>query len=57
VAVNSERGWHRRADGVPVLVTLHPAALLRMADASAAAAAFEQWVADLALATPHRSAA
>ena len=56
VAVNSERGWHRRADGVAVLVTLHPAALLRMDDAAAAAAAFEQWVADLALAAPHRSA-
>jgi probable DNA metabolism protein len=57
VAVNSERGWHRRADGLPVLVTLHPAALLRMDDPAAAAAGFEQWVADLALAAPHRSAA
>lgn len=50
VSLHSERGWHRRADGVPVLVTLHPAALLRMNDVSVSAAAFEQWVADLALA-------
>lgn len=56
VAVSSERGWHRRADGLPVLVTLHPAALLRMDAAAAADAAFEQWLADLALATdPLRS--
>jgi DNA polymerase len=51
VAVASERGWHRRADGLPVLVTLHPAALLRM-DPAAAGAAFEAWLADLALAGP-----
>ncbi len=57
VSVTSERGWHRRADGLPVLVTLHPAALLHMEDPVAAAAAFEQWVADLALAAPHRSVA
>ena len=56
VAVSTERGWHRRADGLPVLVTLHPAALLRMDDA-AAGAAFDQWLADLALAAPYRSAA
>jgi DNA polymerase len=57
VAVTTERGWHRRADGLPVLVTLHPAALLRMDDAAAAGAAFDQWLADLALSAPHRSAA
>jgi uracil-DNA glycosylase len=50
VAVTTERGWHRRTDGLPVLVTLHPAALLRMDDAAATAAAFEPWLADLALA-------
>jgi probable DNA metabolism protein len=54
VAVTSERGWHRRADGLPVLVTLHPAALLRM-DSGDADAAFESWVADLALAGPARA--
>jgi DNA polymerase len=48
VAVLRERGqWQRRADGTPVLVTLHPSALLRMppglrADATAL------WRADLA---------
>jgi probable DNA metabolism protein len=54
VAVTSERGWHRRADGLPVLVTLHPAALLRM-DPGDADAAFDSWVADLALAGPARA--
>jgi uracil-DNA glycosylase family protein len=52
VAVTTERGWHRRADGLPVLVTLHPAALLRMDDPAAAGEVFEQWLADLALANP-----
>jgi probable DNA metabolism protein len=50
VAVTSERGWHRRPDGLRVLVTWHPAALLRM-DPVEANAAFETWVTDLAQAS------
>lgn len=48
VAVASERGhWiHERADGRPVLVTLHPAALLRM-DGEVRDAAWDQWLQDL----------
>jgi uracil-DNA glycosylase family protein len=39
VAVTRERGkWLPRADGIPVLVALHPAALLRLADAQREAA-------------------
>ncbi len=49
VAVTRERGWHTRPDGLPVLVTLHPAALLR-ADPSDREAAYAAWVADLTLA-------
>jgi DNA polymerase len=45
-----ERGqWSTRGDGLRVLVTLHPSALLRMEPADQAAA-FEQWLAELALA-------
>lgn len=52
VAVLRERGhWHRRADGIPVLVTLHPSALLR-GDRAAFEAAFERWLADLRVAAP-----
>jgi uracil-DNA glycosylase len=48
VAVTSERGrWLERADGLRVLVTLHPSALLRL-DASEREAAFERWLEDLA---------
>jgi len=49
VAVTSERGhWLARAnDGRPVLVTLHPSALLRVLP-SEREAAFERWLADLA---------
>ena len=49
VAVLRERGqWLQRADGMPVLVTLHPSALLRMdLDGDARDAAFNEWVADL----------
>jgi DNA polymerase len=49
VAVLKERGqWITRDDGVPVLVTLHPSALLRMElDAAARDTAFNDWVADL----------
>jgi len=52
VAVQAERGaWieHERADGLPVFVTLHPSALLRLPDAERAAA-WQRWLADLALA-------
>ena len=47
VAVLRERGrWQRRPDGLPVLVTLHPSALLR-GDRAAFESAFERWLADL----------
>ena len=47
VAVLRERGqWLRRDDGLPVLVTLHPAALLRM-HAPERDAAYADWLADL----------
>jgi DNA polymerase len=47
VKVLSERGrWLRRADGLPVLVTLHPSALLR-GDPASRDQAFEAWLADL----------
>ena len=41
--------WHDRADGVRVLVTLHPSALLRIPDAEREAACAD-WLADLAVA-------
>ena len=48
VAVNAERGhWLERADGLRVLIALHPAALLRM-EAHEFDAAFDAWVGDLA---------
>jgi probable DNA metabolism protein len=50
VAVTAERGrWLRRPDGLPVLVTLHPAALLRMPPQHFDAA-FADWLVDLRLA-------
>jgi probable DNA metabolism protein len=50
VAVTKERGqWQRRTDGLPVLVTLHPSALLRMAPQEQPRA-FEEFVDDLRLA-------
>ncbi len=50
VPVMKERGqWTTRDDGLRVLVTLHPSALLRM-DEAEQASAFELWLADLALA-------
>ncbi|MDB5849285.1 MAG: uracil-DNA glycosylase [Rhodoferax sp.] len=50
VAVTAERGqWLMRPDGLPVLVTLHPAALLRMPQQQFDAA-FGDWLADLGLA-------
>ena len=43
----AERGrWFTRADGLRVLVTLHPSALLRLPD-DERPAAFEHWLADL----------
>ncbi len=50
VAVLRERGqWLQRADGVRVLVTLHPSALLRMPPQEQETA-YRAWLADLALA-------
>ena len=50
VPVMKERGqWSTREDGLRVLITLHPSALLRM-DPAEQDSAFRQWVADLALA-------
>ena len=50
VPVMTERGqWFTREDGLRVLVTLHPSALLRMEPAEQEPA-FGQWLADLALA-------
>jgi len=47
VAVMSERGqWFTRADGLRVLVTLHPAALLRTPP-DVQAAAYAAWISDL----------
>jgi DNA polymerase len=56
VEVLRERGrWQARADGLPVLVTLHPSALLRLPGAQQDAA-FQHWVRDLALAAAHGQA-
>lgn len=53
VAVTRERGrWLRRADGLPVLITLHPSALLRM-DSSDREPAYAAWLGDLAQASEH----
>ncbi|MBC7603724.1 MAG: UdgX family uracil-DNA binding protein [Ramlibacter sp.] len=50
VAVTKERGqWLDRTDGSPVLITLHPSALLRM-PTELQAKAFEDFVTDLQLA-------
>jgi uracil-DNA glycosylase family protein len=50
VAVMRERGqWHTDARGLPVLVTLHPSALLR-GDPEQRESAYEQWLKDLAVA-------
>jgi probable DNA metabolism protein len=50
VAVLTERGqWFTRADGLRVLVTLHPSALLRLPD-DARPQAFAAWTRDLQLA-------
>ena len=48
VAVGEDRGrWFAHRSGTPVLVTLHPAALLRLPE-SERAAAFEAWLQELA---------
>ena len=48
VKVLSERGrWLRRTDGIPVLVTLHPSALLR-GDPARRAQDYRAWLDDLA---------
>ncbi len=53
VAVTRERGqWLARDDGRPVLVTLHPSALLRLPDGDREAA-YQAWLQDLALASKH----
>jgi uracil-DNA glycosylase len=53
VPVMRDRGqWFTRLDGIPVLITLHPSALLR-GDRAQFDAAFAAWVADLAKAGAH----
>jgi DHA2 family multidrug resistance protein-like MFS transporter len=48
VAVLSMRGqWMTRADGLPVMITVHPSSLLRVREASEREAAFEALVRDL----------
>ncbi len=43
--------WGGRPDGIGVLVTLHPSALLR-GDPSERESAFARWIADLQVASP-----
>jgi DNA polymerase len=51
VAVTKVRGqWLTRVDGLRVLITLHPSALLRVREESDRAAAFEAFVRDLRIA-------
>lgn len=53
VAVLRERGrWIDRPDGLPVLVTLHPSALLRLRD-DEREVAYASWLDDLRLASRH----
>jgi uracil-DNA glycosylase len=53
VSVLRERGqWRTRADGIPVLLTLHPSALLR-GDRAQFEQAFGDWVHDLAQAADY----
>jgi len=57
VAVLRERGrWIARPDGLPVLVTLHPSALLRLHD-DEREVAYAAWLDDLRLAGEHAAAA
>ena len=52
VKVMSERGhWLRRDDGIDVLITLHPSALLR-GDPALRDAAYREWLDDLSIASP-----
>lgn len=51
IKVLSERGhWLRRDDGIEVLITVHPSALLR-GDPAEREAAYNAWLADLSVAT------
>ena len=53
VPVMRERGqWHTDARGLPVLVTLHPSALLR-GDPEQRESAYAQWLQDLAVANEY----
>ena len=53
VAVTRERGtWMTRPDGVPVLITFHPSALLRAPEESKPQA-YAAWVQDIALASEY----
>ncbi len=53
VAVTRERGtWMTRPDGVPVLITFHPSALLRAPEESTPQA-YAAWVQDIALASEY----
>ncbi len=53
IKVLSERGhWLRRDDGIEVLVTVHPSALLR-GDPAERESAYKEWLADLSAATEH----
>ena len=53
VPVTAERGrWLPRPDGIQVLVTLHPSALLRVRPDEDREAAFRDYVKDLARAKP-----
>jgi uracil-DNA glycosylase family protein len=57
VPVLRERGhWLERDDGLPVLITLHPSALLRLQD-DARDAAYAAWLKDLRSASHHAGAA
>jgi len=56
VKVMSERGhWVRRADGIDVLITVHPSALLR-GDPAQKDAAYAAWLEDLSLAAERLAA-
>ena len=56
VAVLRERGhWIERSDGLPVLITLHPSALLRLRD-DEREVAYAAWLDDLRLAGRHATA-
>jgi len=51
IKVMSERGhWLRRSDGIDVLITVHPSALLR-GDPAHREAAYREWLEDLSAAT------